>query len=244
MPNKMKLGVHGNRNEDRAWKANADQVKIMAEAVVKQVMLQIQGVLPEPEAAPPAIARTNSSEHVDAPTPALGVPVAQFTVARAKTAKELAAEALANLRVRVQLALTHQALSNAQLAKTLGEKQDAVDSVVRVLRTQREVYNVGLGESPTWTWKIGDNTDSRILNALIRRLLSERPMTASCLAEATGARPARVSGQLVEIQRHPGPNTRIVDMSGGQRTKMYLLLNGNVRDMHLEEPVRSPKGDE
>lgn len=143
-----------------------------------------------------------------------------------------------DVRERIQAALTRESLSVQQLAKAVNEPTDKVETSLRDLRAEQKVFNVGLGERPLWTWRIGDKTDAPTLNALIRRLIAERPMTARELSDATGARMSRVNGQLVEIQRS-GAN--IVNMGEGHRYR-WFLISDQVKDARLPPKyARQPK---
>lgn len=129
------------------------------------------------------------------------------------------------LRDRIKTALLRESLSIGQLSKALNETPGRVSDEMRTLRSQGQVYNVGNADNPMWTWRIGDNTDTRILLEAIRRLISERPMTTKELAEATGARISRVGGVLVAIQRS---DDQIFNL-GNKHTARWFLASGAQR---------------
>lgn len=141
-----------------------------------------------------------------------------------------------DLRGRIQAALTRESLDIQKLSKVVGESVERLNDVMRDLRAESRVYNVGLCESPQWTWRVGDDTDPGTLRATIRRLISERPMTTRELADATGARMSRVGGQLVELQR----KEKIVDLSPHTHTSRYLLVGDNLRDVSLAPKTVKP----
>lgn len=60
---------------------------------------------------------------------------------------------------------------------------------------------------------VGDDADPETLRSVVSRLLLERPMYLREIVAATGARSARVSGALIELER--------------QRAKLYKLGDGN-----------------
>ena len=174
-------------------------------------------------------------------TPAVSPPMPPIPVeAPAENSRRLSApqRPVHGPKERIEEELLNNSLTPQQLAKVVGSSINVVNDHLKSLRDEHRIYNVGMGESPRWTLRIGDKTDTPTLRRLMERLLRERPMMARELADATGARQSRVAGVLVEIQRS-GAN--IVDMSGGQKDKIYFII-GNTKDMKLE-PRGSTRAD-
>ena len=128
----------------------------------------------------------------------------------------------AALRDRIKTALLRESLTINQMAKALGENTAKISDEMRTLRSEGQVYNVGNADNPMWTWRIGDNTETRVLLDTVRRLIAERPMTTRELAEATGARLSRVGGVMVAIQR----STDQIFNLGDKKTARWFLASG------------------
>lgn len=104
-----------------------------------------------------------------------------------------------------EAALRERVLSLPELAKAIDSPSGRVSTVLQGFRQAKKIYNLGTEESPRWTWRVGDAAPPEVLNALVRRLINDQPLTTAELVAATGARPARVSGALVAIQRSGAP---------------------------------------
>lgn len=135
-----------------------------------------------------------------------------------------------DLRARVEAALTRESLDAYQLAKATSVSVSKVSELLKTLKSEQAIYNVGLAENPKWTWRVGDAADSRVLRRVIERLISERPMTTRELANATGARMSRVGGQLVEIQRS---GAEIINLGHGHVFR-YFLIAAHARPAKLQ----------
>lgn len=72
-------------------------------------------------------------------------------------------------------------------------KEDAAEA--------KQIYNLGTEDDPRWIWVLGDETSPEELSAMVRKMISYRPLTFSQLTLATGARRGRLSGRLVQMQR-------------------------------------------
>lgn len=105
------------------------------------------------------------------------------------------------LRQRVEGLIRQSSMSVGQLVKHLGVPQAPINDILNKLKEEKAVYNTGTEEYPLWTYVIGDNTPTPEVNRLVRRLVTERPMTLKELVAATGARLSRVSGAVVHLQR-------------------------------------------
>lgn len=131
-------------------------------------------------------------------------------------------------RSAIEAALTRESLDTAQLARVIGEPVGKVGGLIKALRDAGKVHNVGSVEYPMWTWRIGDDTEAAELTAVVRRLISERPMTTRELITATGARASRVSGAVVSIQRGAA---KVLDLGSPRLARWFLVTDG--RDAHL-----------
>ncbi len=136
-----------------------------------------------------------------------------------------------NLADRVEACLRERVMTLEDLAKTLAEP---TGRIAKALTSVKEhIRNVGTSDRPRWTWRIGDDSTSAELNALVRRLISDQPLTTAEIVQATGARPARVNGAIVAIQRS---GDRIWDMGTPARGR-WFLVPADARDARL-----APKG--
>ena len=141
-----------------------------------------------------------------------------------------------DIRERIAAALTRESLDSAQLAKTIGESVEKTTETLRVLRDEHRIFNVGLGEDPTWTWRVGEIEPSE-LRAVIRRLITERPMGARELARATGARMSKVSGHIVDIQRS---GAHIINLNKGRHVARWFIIDG-AKDARMPPKMRPKK---
>lgn len=108
----------------------------------------------------------------------------------------------------------------AHIARETGLNTTKVSEIVKALKQERKIANVGSEDFPQWTARIGDVSSASDLNAEIKRLVSERPMTTQELIETTGARLSRVSGALVALQR--GPN-QVLNLGSSRRARWFLV---------------------
>ena len=137
------------------------------------------------------------------------------------------------LRAKIEAALMKESLTPQKLAAAIAEPIETVIGELKALRSEHKVYNVGMAESPCWTWRIGDHPRDSRLKPLVKRLIMERPMTARNLADATGASMTRVGGALVDLQRAEN----VIGLSGGGHTKLYFIISERVKDMRLPPKV-------
>lgn len=135
-----------------------------------------------------------------------------------------------DLRGRIEAALRAESMEPARLARAVGESPAKVAEMLRVLRREDHVWNVGGAERPVWTWRIGPAAETKVLRATIERLISERPLTTAELTAATGATMSRVNGVMVEIQRDV--TKRIMNLGEGH-TYRWLLLTERAKDARL-----------
>lgn len=134
------------------------------------------------------------------------------------------------LEDRVRNALLRESLDTSQLGKGLGEPLDKLSLVLRNLRAEGKIVNVGSEEVPTWCWRIGNETDTKTLRQIVHRLITERPMKLRELVHATGARDSRVSGVMAELQRYE----QVVDLGGGGHAKTYFIISDRAKDATLK----------
>jgi predicted Rossmann fold nucleotide-binding protein DprA/Smf involved in DNA uptake len=134
-----------------------------------------------------------------------------------------------DVRDRIATALTRESLNTQQLAKTVGETVEHTSDVIKTLRAEGKIYNIGYEDSPMWTWKLNNEVDSDTLHRVVKRLISERPMWSRDIVRATGVREARVQTALIELQR----THKVIDLSGGGHAKKYFLIGENAFDASL-----------
>lgn len=138
-----------------------------------------------------------------------------------------------SVRDRVELALRRESMNTVQLAKEVNESISRVHDVLKALKAERKLYNLGSAEYPVWTIRIGDHTPTPELNRHVRRLVMERPMTLREIVDATGARLTRVSGAIVHLQR---TEPQFLNL-GTARVARWFLISDKVKVSGLE-----PKG--
>ncbi len=103
------------------------------------------------------------------------------------------------MKLALERLLRAQSLSTLELTEALG---GGVREIRQLLRdAEKSVHNVGTGEHPIWTWKIGDRTSAEVLRGTVRRLLSERPMSQQQVVQATGASQRRVANAIKQLRR-------------------------------------------
>lgn len=121
-------------------------------------------------------------------------------------------------------ALRGVSLSINQVSKATGISVSRVADVIRALRVEHKIANVGSEDFPKWTYRIGDSAPPHELNSEVKRLIQERPMSTQELIEITGARLTRVSGALVALQRS---ENQLLNL-GSQRRARWFLVGDNV----------------
>lgn len=90
-----------------------------------------------------------------------------------------------NLIDRIRVALSAEVLSTQQLSESLGESLDAVNEAMLALRKEHRIFNVGMGDSPRWTWRIGTEPvnveappiENEELNASVEALENQDTLT-------------------------------------------------------------------
>jgi hypothetical protein len=132
---------------------------------------------------------------------------------------------------RIERALRRETLTLGQLSKTTGAREPDVLEVLGKATLAGQVFNVGSTTHPVWTWKLGDKGSPQELTLVVRRLISERPMTTRQLTDATGARFARVGGVIVNLQRTEPPD-RFLNM-GTARVGRWFLIPSNAKSAAL-----------
>lgn len=140
------------------------------------------------------------------------------------------------VREKVEAALSKESLEPAKLIKIVGEDEEKVREAVKQLRIERKVFNVGMGDLPIWTWVVGDAADTPTLMRVIRRLISERPMTTRELTAATGARYSRVEGAIVELRRDESLNMR--DLGIGHAGRWLIIEQSRDAKLDKKKPAK------
>lgn len=135
------------------------------------------------------------------------------------------------LRGKVEAALRAASLDQQQLAREVDASAGRISEMLKALRAENVVANVGTDVHPLWTWRIGNETSTAELIECVRRLITERPFTTRELSEVTGASYNRVGGAIVALQREP--RTNIKDLGAGHAGR-WFIIGEHVRDAHLE----------
>ena len=217
-------------------KANVEQIADNLASTIKDVFKKALGELARgtgthDEAAAEAVRRAKS------PTPPRGVKVVAPVPApepRPEPKKPL------TFRAKVEMALRSGSLDHQQLARTVDASAGRVSEMMKALRAENAVANVGTDVHPIWTWRIGNDTSTAELTEFVKRLLTERPFTTRELSEVTGATYSRCGGAVVALQRDP--KTNIVDLGGPGNACRWFILHPDVRDAHLEpKKQKKPK---
>lgn len=136
----------------------------------------------------------------------------------------------ATMRDRVRDVLRENTLSYAEVAKAVGAGVEEVTAEIRAAAKDGLVANIGAEDFPMWTWRIGDETPAKELERVVRRLITERPMTTRELVHATGARFTRVGGAIVAIQRS---GDKVLDLNPKTRAGRWFVVLPGARDARL-----------
>lgn len=150
---------------------------------------------------------------------------------QAAVALATAPEPEKTLRDRIRDELLRASLDPAELARSLKLPTEPIVEELRALAKEGLVANVGAEDFPMWSWRIGDDTPAKDLEVLVRRLITERPMTTRELTAATGARMTRVGGAIVAIQRS-GAN--VLDLNPKTRAGRWFIVLPEARDARLK----------
>ena len=120
---------------------------------------------------------------------------------------------------QVEATLRGVSMNIAHISKATALSVNKVMEAVRSLRSEEKVVNVGSEDFPQWTVRIGDQASTQALNAEVKRLITERPMTTQELMHFTGARLSRTSGALIQLQR----SVRVLNRGTARRAKWFLV---------------------
>jgi hypothetical protein len=140
----------------------------------------------------------------------------------------------------IRRVLLEESLSTKHLSKAAKIPLIKLEPLIKKLKTDGKIFNMGFDDNPLWCWRVGD-AEPAVLRAMIKRLISERPMSLADLVKATGASNSRVSGQLVELQSEHN----IVDLSQNRKVsklvhrKIYFLIGENIQSARL--PTRTER---
>lgn len=137
-----------------------------------------------------------------------------------------------SFRAKVEAALRKASLDQRQLAREVDASAGRISEMMKALRAENAVSNVGTDVHPIWAWRVGNDTTTAELTETVRRLLEDRPFTTRELSEVTGATYSRCGGAVVALQRDP--KTNIVDLGGHGNACRWFILHPDVRDAHLE----------
>ena len=121
-----------------------------------------------------------------------------------------------------------------EIARDLGEPPSEVEVVLRRLAKVGKVSNVGSPRYPVWFARVGDQASRADVMRATTALIYRSPMTVQEVADATGVKPARISGTIAALRR--GPNKeRLVNRGFGRRDEWYLMPVGYVRALVDDE---------
>lgn len=147
------------------------------------------------------------------------------------------------VKERVESILREHSLNAAHIAKEAAHSLNKITEVLKELRKEKKIANVGTADFPVWTLRIGDHTSTKELIKMVRRLITERPLSTPELAVVTGARMSRVSGALVHLQR---TEDNLLNL-GTPRRARWLLVGDNVVRAKIsskEEPVKEDDSED
>lgn len=118
---------------------------------------------------------------------------------------------------RIEELLSERILSYHEIVEELGEGNGHLHSAFQAAVRRGQIYNVGDDARPRWSWVPGDEIATPQLNALIERLVRERPMSRADLELATGANPNRISRACTNLKEHGVHNL------GSERRALWFL---------------------
>lgn len=185
-----------------------------------------EGARKEPE--PPARTAKGTGDHAE--TAREAVRRANATPVAAVTPKPL--PQLRNLRDRIEQALRAQSLDAQQISREVDASAGRVSEVMKALKVEGKVVNVGTEVHPIWTYRIGNETSTAELTETVRRLLTERPFTIRELSEVTGASYSRCGGAVIALQRDPKVNIMSRRVRGN--AFYWFVQHPDMRDAHIE----------
>jgi hypothetical protein len=128
-----------------------------------------------------------------------------------------------SLAERVEQTLRNGIHSLDDLCKIVRAPAGPVSAILKRARAHRQIYNVGSEERPRWVWILGDEAPTREVYAMVALLIADRPFEFSELQAATGARRGRVSGAIVDLQKH---GRRVVNRGQANRARWFLMEKG------------------
>ncbi len=152
-------------------------------------------------------------------------------VTRQAEAAQPAPEPPKTTRERLREVLLANTFSHTEAAKALALPVEEVVAEIRAAAKDGLVANIGAEDFPMWVWRVGDSTSAKELEAVVRRLITERPMTTRELTHATGARFTRVGGAIVAIQRS---GARVLDLNSKTRAGRWFVVADEARDARLK----------
>jgi hypothetical protein len=138
----------------------------------------------------------------------------------------------------VETALRARTMDLRELAAAVGSTTNAVAPIINEMRRTKKVWNIGSATSARWTWRLGETAPTHAIRDMVKRLISEQPMTTADLVAATGVRAARISGIMVAIQR---TETGILDLAGDitkHHHKRWFLVPPSAAAARLPPKVR------
>jgi hypothetical protein len=136
-----------------------------------------------------------------------------------------AEEPKADIAAKINAELHAHVRTTEELAKAIGESVEKTKGWIKANRAR--VADIGTPAQAKWVWRMGDQTSTKDLQAMVQRIITETPMTTAELVAVTGARMGRVNGVLVEIQRavdaEGKPLVPIFNTGTKFRARWYIL---------------------
>ncbi len=108
-----------------------------------------------------------------------------------------------------------------ELAREVHASAGPVGEVLKRLRAENRIINLGNDARPRWAWLVGDETSFEELKRTIVKFIADRPMYLQDLLHATGARRNRVSGVLSKMHRDGEP---VLNLGTPARGRWFMIL--------------------
>lgn len=135
--------------------------------------------------------------------------------------REVPETRLEELRSKAIRALQRTPLSASAIARATDATASEISRLMTDMSDEQLVLDIGTGTSPVWAMRLDSaSTDEEVLD-FIRRLVELRPATMQELADASGARIARVRWALKTLHES---GARLVKMCDSDSTTRWFLM--------------------